>query len=105
MCRGGPEQRTPQRGSSGSRQSSQRFAPLREETRDVPRKANPPLSALAKEGGGGHSTGWNTPKGSRTPVSGLRTRSPGPLDDGGQWRLGTVANFQGDCQEGGRQVC
>lgn len=25
----------------------------------------------------------NTPKGSRTPVAGLRTRRPGPLDDGG----------------------
>jgi hypothetical protein len=26
----------------------------------------------------------NTPKGIRTPVSGMRTRCPGPLDDGGK---------------------
>jgi hypothetical protein len=26
----------------------------------------------------------NTPKGNRTPVAGLRTRRPGPLDDGGK---------------------
>jgi putative SOS response-associated peptidase YedK len=26
---------------------------------------------------------WHTPKGSRTPVLWLRTRYPGPLDDGG----------------------
>src|SRR5208282_664649 len=28
----------------------------------------------------------STPKGSRTPVLWLRTRCPGPLDDGGVWR-------------------
>src|SRR5262249_383150 len=40
----------------------------------LPRKAkNPAVLPVA-----------DTPKGIRTPVSGLRTRSPGPLDDGGQ---------------------
>src|SRR5262249_20067933 len=38
--------------------------------------------------------------GSRTPVSGLRTRSPGPLDDGGLFvTWPTVAHRLGDCQE------
>jgi hypothetical protein len=30
------------------------------------------------------SPAQNTPKGNRTPVTGLRTRRPGPLDDGGK---------------------
>lgn len=34
--------------------------------------------------------GTSTPKGSRTPVAGLRTRSPRPLDDGGLYQSAAV---------------
>ena len=39
----------------------------------------------------GHSEVANTPRGSRTPVSGLRILHPGPLDDGGGSTFLTLA--------------
>ena len=51
--------------------------PLRHERRSgrwVQQRENPALAGLS----------LSTPKGSRTPVSGLRIRRPRPLDDGGR---------------------